>query len=182
MHTYTDKKNLINLYSLKCLNKKDEAIQRLKEEALDKPLPLQLAAEELRWQRSFDGRGFTESDESDVWSSVGGGGVSPDYRKPVVSSRKKPLAAAKRAEAVVGGTASSLPVNIPDWDGPEAGQTVPHVHIHILPRGRSSFENNDAIDLKEKELKQKLDLDKERKDRSLEEMVREADEYRNLFS
>ncbi|KAK2977419.1 hypothetical protein RJ640_004202 [Escallonia rubra] len=36
-------------------------------------------------------------------------------RKLVVSSRKKPLAAAKRAEAVVGGTASSLPVNIPDW-------------------------------------------------------------------
>ncbi|KAK2969473.1 hypothetical protein RJ640_022187 [Escallonia rubra] len=55
-----------------------------------------------------------ESDESDVWSSVGGGVVSPDYRKPVVSSRKKPLAAAKRAEAVVGGTVSSLPVNIPD--------------------------------------------------------------------
>ncbi|KAK2992264.1 hypothetical protein RJ640_017727 [Escallonia rubra] len=37
-----------------------------------------------------------ELDESDVWSSVGGGVVSPDYRKPVVSSRKKP-------------------VNIPDW-------------------------------------------------------------------
>ncbi|KAK2967838.1 hypothetical protein RJ640_001780 [Escallonia rubra] len=56
-----------------------------------------------------------ELDESDVWSSVGGGVVSPDYRKSVVSSRKKLLAAAKRAEAVVGGTASSLPVNIPDW-------------------------------------------------------------------
>ncbi|KAK2981641.1 hypothetical protein RJ640_000207 [Escallonia rubra] len=50
-----------------------------------------------------------ELDESDVWSSVGGGVVSPDYRKPVVSSRKKPLAAVKRAEAVVGGTTSSLP-------------------------------------------------------------------------
>ncbi|KAK2988645.1 hypothetical protein RJ640_008985 [Escallonia rubra] len=56
-----------------------------------------------------------ELNESDVWSSVGGGVVSPDYRKPVVSSRKKPLAAAKMAEAVVGGTASSLQVNIPDW-------------------------------------------------------------------
>ncbi|KAK2972013.1 hypothetical protein RJ640_005033 [Escallonia rubra] len=56
-----------------------------------------------------------ELDESDVWSSVGGCVVSPDYRKPVVSSRKKPLAAAKRAEAVVGGTASLLPVNISDW-------------------------------------------------------------------
>ncbi|KAK2969901.1 hypothetical protein RJ640_009847 [Escallonia rubra] len=55
-----------------------------------------------------------ELNESDVWTSVGGGGVSPDYRKPVVSSRKKPLAAAKRAEAVVGGTASSLPEEYKD--------------------------------------------------------------------
>ncbi|KAG4920447.1 hypothetical protein JHK82_049403 [Glycine max] len=37
------------------------------------------------------------------------------------------------------------------------------------------------MDEKEKELKQKLDLDKERKDRSLEEMSQEADEYRKLF-
>lgn len=37
------------------------------------------------------------------------------------------------------------------------------------------------IDVKEKELKQKLDLDKERKDRSFEEMTQEADEYRSLF-
>ncbi|XP_038980807.1 bifunctional bis(5'-adenosyl)-triphosphatase/adenylylsulfatase FHIT-like isoform X2 [Phoenix dactylifera] len=38
------------------------------------------------------------------------------------------------------------------------------------------------IDEKEKELKEKLDLDKERKDRMSEEMAREADEYRALFS
>ena len=37
------------------------------------------------------------------------------------------------------------------------------------------------MDEKEKELKQKLDLDKERKDRSLEGMAKEADEYRKLF-
>ncbi|KAL6204236.1 hypothetical protein ACLB2K_021504 [Fragaria x ananassa] len=46
-------------------------------------------------------------------------------------------------------------------DGPQAGQTVPHVHIHILPR------KDDALDEKEKKLKKKLDLEKERKDRSL---------------
>uniref|UniRef100_A0A2C9WI72 HIT domain-containing protein n=1 Tax=Manihot esculenta TaxID=3983 RepID=A0A2C9WI72_MANES len=70
-------------------------------------------------------------------------------------------------------------------DGPQAGQTVPHVHIHILPRKSGDFENNDeiydAIDVKEKELKQKLDLDKERKDRSIEEMAQEAEAYRSLF-
>ncbi|KAK2968932.1 hypothetical protein RJ640_003106 [Escallonia rubra] len=75
--------------------------------------------EELHLSTDRDGpigpdSGF-ELDESDVWNSVGGVVVSPDYRKPVVSSRKKLLAAAKRAEAVVGWTTSSLPVNIPDW-------------------------------------------------------------------
>ncbi|KAM4083682.1 hypothetical protein ACJW30_08G076300 [Castanea mollissima] len=79
--------------------------------------------------------------------------------------------------------ASSLTFTI--QDGPQAGQTVPHVHIHILPRKVNDFKNNDeiydAVDEKEKELKQKLDLDKERKDRSPEEMSQEADEYRKLF-
>ncbi|XVF08618.1 hypothetical protein REPUB_Repub07fG0018400 [Reevesia pubescens] len=79
--------------------------------------------------------------------------------------------------------ASSLTFTI--QDGPQAGQTVAHVHIHILPRTDGDFERNDeiydAIDVKEKELKQNLDLDKERKDRSVEDMSKEADEYRLLF-
>ncbi|KAF9592630.1 hypothetical protein IFM89_016278 [Coptis chinensis] len=79
--------------------------------------------------------------------------------------------------------ASSLTLAI--QDGPQAGQTVPHVHIHVLPRKGGDFEKNDeiydALDVKEAELKQKLDLDKERKDRTLDEMSKEAEEYRKLF-
>ncbi|KAL6597396.1 hypothetical protein ACP70R_046836 [Stipagrostis hirtigluma subsp. patula] len=80
--------------------------------------------------------------------------------------------------------ASSLTFAI--QDGPQAGQTVPHVHIHVIPRTKGDFEKNDeiydAIDVKEKELKEKLDLDIERKDRTMDEMAHEANEYRALFS
>uniref|UniRef100_A0A671T1W0 Fragile histidine triad diadenosine triphosphatase n=1 Tax=Sinocyclocheilus anshuiensis TaxID=1608454 RepID=A0A671T1W0_9TELE len=30
-------------------------------------------------------------------------------------------------------------------DGPEAGQTVKHVHVHVLPRKAGDFEKNDSI-------------------------------------
>ncbi|KAL9257353.1 Bifunctional bis(5'-adenosyl)-triphosphatase/adenylylsulfatase FHIT-like protein [Drosera capensis] len=80
--------------------------------------------------------------------------------------------------------ASSLTFAI--QDGAQAGQTVPHVHVHILPQKVGDFDQNDeiydAIDVKENELAEKLDLDKERKDRSLEEMGEEVEEYRRLFA
>ncbi|XP_040993860.1 bifunctional bis(5'-adenosyl)-triphosphatase/adenylylsulfatase FHIT-like isoform X1 [Juglans microcarpa x Juglans regia] len=79
--------------------------------------------------------------------------------------------------------ASSLTFTI--QDGPQSGQTVPHVHIHIVPRKGGDFERNDeiydAINEKEQELKKNLDLDQERRDRSLEEMSQEADEYRKIL-
>ena len=91
--------------------------------------------------------------------------------------------------------ATSLTLTI--QDGPEAGQTVPHVHIHVLPRKGGDFENNDeiydAIDqASEDVLKQlegapnrterKKNLDEDRKPRTREEMSEEAGVYRRLFA
>ncbi|XP_019420003.1 PREDICTED: bifunctional bis(5'-adenosyl)-triphosphatase/adenylylsulfatase FHIT-like isoform X3 [Lupinus angustifolius] len=67
--------------------------------------------------------------------------------------------------------ASSLRFGI--QDGPQAGQTVPHVHIHVIPCRNADYAKND-------DNYENFALDKERKDRSLEEMAQEADEYRKF--
>ncbi len=30
-------------------------------------------------------------------------------------------------------------------DGPAAGQSVPHLHVHVLPRKEGDFANNDEV-------------------------------------
>ncbi|KAL6073525.1 Bis(5'-adenosyl)-triphosphatase [Balamuthia mandrillaris] len=52
-------------------------------------------------------------------------------------------------------------------DGSAAGQTVEHVHVHILPRSKGDFERNDDV-------YKELAMDREREPRTEEDMAKEA--------
>ncbi|KAJ2363652.1 Dinucleoside triphosphate hydrolase, partial [Coemansia sp. RSA 2607] len=71
-------------------------------------------------------------------------------------------------------------------DGPQAGQSVPHVHLHVIPRHQGDFPDNDDIYdvLEGRRTKKKLahiDNDK-RKPRSAQEMAEEAEMLRKELS
>eukprot|EP00281_Chroomonas_sp_CCMP1168_P033484 CAMPEP_0206240368 /NCGR_PEP_ID=MMETSP0047_2-20121206/15901_1 /ASSEMBLY_ACC=CAM_ASM_000192 /TAXON_ID=195065 /ORGANISM="Chroomonas mesostigmatica_cf, Strain CCMP1168" /LENGTH=247 /DNA_ID=CAMNT_0053665145 /DNA_START=44 /DNA_END=787 /DNA_ORIENTATION=+ len=94
-------------------------------------------------------------------------------------------------------------MNFAIQDGKAAGQTVPHVHIHIIPRKSGDLARNDEVYEKLEEfdgsqaragaasdavlpgavekLKLHVPPDSERKDRSEEEMAAEAKEMRELL-
>uniref|UniRef100_A0A8C1ZPF7 Fragile histidine triad diadenosine triphosphatase n=1 Tax=Cyprinus carpio TaxID=7962 RepID=A0A8C1ZPF7_CYPCA len=66
-------------------------------------------------------------------------------------------------------------------DGPEAGQTVKHVHVHVLPRKAGDFDKNDSIyDELQKHDRENEDVPS--KWRSEEEMAKEATELHSLFN
>lgn len=79
-------------------------------------------------------------------------------------------------ETHFGGTSLTISIQ----DGPDAGQTVNHVHVHILPRRPGDFERNDKV----YEILQ--EHDKEEQDspdkwRTEEDMEREAASLRKYF-
>eukprot|EP00270_Netrium_digitus_P004484 TRINITY_DN1560_c0_g1_i1.p1 TRINITY_DN1560_c0_g1~~TRINITY_DN1560_c0_g1_i1.p1 ORF type:complete len:284 (-),score=48.00 TRINITY_DN1560_c0_g1_i1:96-947(-) len=86
-----------------------------------------------------------------------------------------------KLEAHFGATSLTFAIQ----DGAQAGQTVPHVHIHILPRRSGDFQRNDEVydelDHNAKKMKSELDLDKEKRNRTPEEMAAEAKELAALF-
>ena len=81
--------------------------------------------------------------------------------------------------------------NVAVQDGRIAGQSVPHVHVHILPRLANDFNRNDDIydALQEwaprDDLRQRILLevpeDADRRDRTSEEMANEAKMYRDAL-
>lgn len=84
--------------------------------------------------------------------------------------------------------------NVAIQDGRAAGQSVPHVHVHILPRKGGDFERNDDIyeeierwaprdELKETKMNGSIDVpdDEDRVDRTDEMMAEEAALYRSAL-
>ncbi|XP_062326110.1 bis(5'-adenosyl)-triphosphatase [Osmerus eperlanus] len=74
--------------------------------------------------------------------------------------------------------ATSLTIAV--QDGPEAGQTVKHVHVHVLPRRAGDFEKNDNVyDELQKHDQEGGDVSLWRTE---EEMAAEASSLRGQFS
>eukprot|EP00560_Eucampia_antarctica_P001767 CAMPEP_0197837476 /NCGR_PEP_ID=MMETSP1437-20131217/32252_1 /TAXON_ID=49252 ORGANISM="Eucampia antarctica, Strain CCMP1452" /NCGR_SAMPLE_ID=MMETSP1437 /ASSEMBLY_ACC=CAM_ASM_001096 /LENGTH=206 /DNA_ID=CAMNT_0043444545 /DNA_START=138 /DNA_END=758 /DNA_ORIENTATION=- len=84
--------------------------------------------------------------------------------------------------------------NVAVQDGKSSGQSVPHVHVHLLPRVQGDFQRNDDIydhlqnwapteQLKQLKLQQQLEVpdDQQRYDRTLQQMEHESQTYRDLF-
>lgn len=79
-------------------------------------------------------------------------------------------------------------LNVAVQDGDAAGQSVPHVHVHILPRRNGDFNRNDDVydHLENQALHEVFDASRvdpaaERKPRSVEEMAAETSTLRSLF-
>ena len=103
---------------------------------------------------------------------------------------------ARRYFAGSEGDANKAAFNVAVQDGPNAGQSVPHVHVHVLPRISGDFVRNDDVydeleawaprsedSVAKKEAGRRLEVleDEDRRDRTMEQMADEADEYRKLM-
>lgn len=81
-------------------------------------------------------------------------------------------------------------LNLAIQDGRSSGQSVEHVHVHVLPRKPDDFRRNDDVyeELEKQRLDQSLkphgervDPDAERRPRTEAEMAEEASSLRSLF-
>lgn len=74
-------------------------------------------------------------------------------------------------ESIYNTTAATVTVQ----DGADAGQTVPHVHFHVMPRRPGDFRHNDQIYVKLE------DQVENKKLRTMEERIEEAKKYREVM-
>ena len=72
-------------------------------------------------------------------------------------------------------------LNVSVQDGLAAGQSVAHVHVHILPRRPGDFKRNDEVYESLDRLNVKSSIHKERKTQSVEEMAKEASFLRSVL-
>jgi diadenosine tetraphosphate (Ap4A) HIT family hydrolase len=98
--------------------------------------------------------------------------MTDDETKELFLSAKK---VAKVLEEFYGAQSMTITVQ----DGEFAGQTVKHVHCHVMPRKPGDFENNDEIYVKLNEHDKNVE---EKTRRSLEEMIEEAQIYKHIMS
>lgn len=87
---------------------------------------------------------------------------------------------ARVVEKAYGATSLSIAIQ----DGPDAGQTVEHVHVHVLPRKKGDFEHNDDVykALAEHDKQQMMEAGSKNKGfRSEEDMAKEAAHLASLF-
>ncbi|XP_072328473.1 bis(5'-adenosyl)-triphosphatase-like isoform X3 [Scyliorhinus torazame] len=100
-------------------------------------------------------------------------------RKPVVPGRILLKQSFNFLHFTVAFTIAQLMVNLKQ-DGPEAGQTVKHVHIHILPRKKGDFSRNDDVYVELQKHDQET-TEESHQWRTEEEMASEAADLRKYF-
>ena len=98
----------------------------------------------------------------------------------------------RKVQAVLKDHYEATAFNVAVQDGKAAGQSVPHVHVHILPRKAGDFERNDDVyeelemwapraDMPKERTNIEVPDDEDRVDRTVEMMADEAKLYRNLL-
>ncbi|XP_078466873.1 bis(5'-adenosyl)-triphosphatase isoform X1 [Lampetra planeri] len=88
---------------------------------------------------------------------------------------------AQRVAGAIGKHYGAPSLTLAVQDGPEAGQTVKHVHVHLLPRHAGDFSRNDDV-YTELQHHDRVESEEEAPFRSLLDMEREAAELRTYFT